>query len=118
VLAESSAPVKGKFIERLGWYNPYSKDIGLEKDRILNWLDKGAQPSNTASKLLKKHKMKHKLISVTTKALRQPKSQQTVAIASHEKPTQTDIAHQEVVPKVADVKESETIEIPKEDISK
>ena len=46
----------GKAIEELGWYNPIlqtEKNYELKIDRILYWLEKGAQPSNTVRNLLK-----------------------------------------------------------------
>lgn len=53
VAADSKKPVKAKFIEILGWYNPHSKEFNIKEDRVRDWLDKGAQPSNTVAKLLK-----------------------------------------------------------------
>ena len=48
----------GKVIENLGWYNPVerdeSKQVLLKTDRILEWLGKGAQPSETVLDLLGK----------------------------------------------------------------
>ncbi len=52
VLAEKTAPVKGKFIEILGNYNPVLKTKSFKKDRILHWLSKGAQASPTIHNLL------------------------------------------------------------------
>ena len=45
----------GKAIEELGWYNPIlqtEKNYELKTDRILYWLEKGAQPSERAQKIL------------------------------------------------------------------
>jgi small subunit ribosomal protein S16 len=52
VLAENTAPVKGKFIEILGNYNPRLKTKAFKKDRILFWLSKGAKASPTVHNLL------------------------------------------------------------------
>jgi len=52
VVTDSRASVKGKYIEKLGWYDPRSKKIGADKERILDWIGKGAQLSNSAKKLL------------------------------------------------------------------
>lgn len=52
VLVEKTAPVKGKFIEILGNYNPVLKTKKFEKDRILYWISKGAQASPTVHNLL------------------------------------------------------------------
>lgn len=57
VVADSKRAVQGKFISILGWYNPHTKELQVKKDELKSWLDKGAQPSNTLAKLLKKEKI-------------------------------------------------------------
>jgi small subunit ribosomal protein S16 len=57
VLAEKTAPVKGKFIEILGNYNPVLKSKNFKKDRISYWLSKGAQASPTVHNLLVSEKI-------------------------------------------------------------
>lgn len=54
VIADSRAPRDGRFIEEVGYYNPLSnpKEIKLDEDRILEWLQQGAQPSDTVRSLL------------------------------------------------------------------
>ena len=54
VVAEHSAPIKGKFVEQVGTYNPGKKDIVLKADRINYWMSVGAQPSVTVHNLLVK----------------------------------------------------------------
>lgn len=56
VVADSRAPRDGKFIERLGSYNPNTNPatIELNFERALYWLQVGAQPSDTAKSLLSK----------------------------------------------------------------
>jgi len=58
VVAEHTMPIKGKFIEMLGFYNPRSKEIGLNKEKIEKWLKNGAKPSDTVAMLLKKNDIK------------------------------------------------------------
>ena len=55
VVADSRAPRDGKFIERIGSYNPVNKPatIDINFDKALSWLQKGAQPSDTVRTLLK-----------------------------------------------------------------
>jgi small subunit ribosomal protein S16 len=55
VVAEKTRPVKGKFIESLGMYNPVNKDNTLNSDRIKYWISVGAQPSQTVHNLLVKN---------------------------------------------------------------
>jgi small subunit ribosomal protein S16 len=49
VIADGRAPRDGRFIEKLGTYNPLTKpaDINLDFDRALYWLQTGAQPTDT-----------------------------------------------------------------------
>ncbi len=55
VIADGRAPRDGKFIERIGIYNPVSKpaEIDINFDRALYWLQAGAQPTDTVNALLK-----------------------------------------------------------------
>ena len=54
VAADSRAPRDGKFIEKLGTYNPNTNPatIDLKFDRALGWLLKGAQPTDTCRAIL------------------------------------------------------------------
>lgn len=57
VAADSRAPRDGKFIERLGSYNPFLKKddpnrVILNKERIKYWLDSGAKPTEKVEKFL------------------------------------------------------------------
>ena len=54
VVADSRAPRDGKFIERIGSYNPNTNPatIDLDFDRALYWLQVGAQPTDTARTIL------------------------------------------------------------------
>jgi small subunit ribosomal protein S16 len=55
VVADSRAPRDGKFIEIVGRYNPQTDPSLIEFDeaKVKDWLAKGAQPSDTVSRLLK-----------------------------------------------------------------
>ncbi len=59
VVAEHARPVKGKFIEVVGNYQPAKipKVLKVEKDRVVYWMSKGAQPSSSVAALLKKDGM-------------------------------------------------------------
>ncbi len=56
VVADSRAPRDGKFIEKLGTYNPLTNpaQISIKFDRALYWYSVGAQPTDTARSLLSK----------------------------------------------------------------
>jgi len=55
VVADSRAPRDGRFIEILGHYNPIVDPVELvvDKEKAQDWLNKGAQPSDTVRRLLK-----------------------------------------------------------------
>lgn len=55
VIADARAPRDGKFIERIGSYNPMSSPatIDLDIDKAYEWLTKGAQPTYTAKAILR-----------------------------------------------------------------
>jgi len=57
VAADSRMPRDGRFIEKLGTYNPLlpkdSEDrIKMDLDRVKHWLDQGAQPTDRVSRFL------------------------------------------------------------------
>lgn len=54
VVADSRAPRDGKFIERLGSYNPTTNPatIDIDREKSVEWLDKGAQPTDTTRAIL------------------------------------------------------------------
>ena len=54
VIADSRSPRDGKFIERIGSYNPNTNPatVNLKFDRALYWLQTGAQPTDTVRNIL------------------------------------------------------------------
>lgn len=54
VIADGRAPRDGKFIEKIGTYNPLVKpaDIDLDFEKALYWLQTGAQPTDTVRAIL------------------------------------------------------------------
>jgi len=55
IIADARAPRDGKFIERIGTYNPMTKpaSIDLDRDKAFEWLMKGAQPTETVRAMLR-----------------------------------------------------------------
>ncbi len=55
VIADSRAPRDGKFIEKIGVYNPNTDPATIEVnfDRALHWIKVGAQPTDTVRAILK-----------------------------------------------------------------
>ena len=54
VVADSRAPRDGRFIEKLGTYNPNTNPAAIELnfDRAVEWVSKGAQPTDTTRAIL------------------------------------------------------------------
>ena len=54
VIADSRAPRDGRYVERIGSYNPNTNPatIDLDFDKAYNWLTKGAQPTDTVKTIL------------------------------------------------------------------
>jgi len=57
VVADSRSPRDGRFIEKLGFFNPLlpktKKDrVNIEVDRIKHWISKGAKPTLRVSRIL------------------------------------------------------------------
>lgn len=84
VLTEKSRPPKSNFIKELGWFDPHSKEVSLNKEEILRCLDNGAKPSNSVAKLLLANKIEHKQIVFIPDA---PKAKKTGKNDSESKPT-------------------------------
>jgi small subunit ribosomal protein S16 len=57
VVAESTAPRDGTFLENLGHYNPLTDPTTfvVKEDRVKEWLSRGAQPSERVARLLSAH---------------------------------------------------------------
>ena len=57
VVADSRSPRDGRFIERLGYFNPLlpkekTERLKLDLDKVKEWMKKGAQPSDRVSRFL------------------------------------------------------------------
>jgi small subunit ribosomal protein S16 len=60
VAADSRNRRDGRYLERLGFYNPVGKEGGenvrIAMERVTHWTGKGAQMSDTVGRLVKKYK--------------------------------------------------------------
>ncbi|MBX9853734.1 MAG: 30S ribosomal protein S16 [Cytophagaceae bacterium] len=79
VVADSRSPRDGKFIEKLGSYNPLVEPAGVElnDDKAFQWIMNGALPSDTVRTLLSKRGLmfkKHLQIGVLKGAITQEKA--------------------------------------------
>ncbi len=55
VIADARSPRDGKFIEKIGTYNPMTKPatIDLDREKAYDWMSKGAQPTETVRSILR-----------------------------------------------------------------
>ncbi|WP_257350120.1 30S ribosomal protein S16 [Pseudalkalibacillus decolorationis] len=53
VVADSRSPRDGRFIEEIGYYNPVTEpvDVKIDEEKALDWMMKGAKPSDTVRNL-------------------------------------------------------------------
>jgi len=80
VIADGRAPRDGRFIEKIGTYNPITRpaDIQLDFDRALYWVKTGAEPTETVEAILKYTGvayMHHLLKGVTKGAMTEEQAQ-------------------------------------------
>ncbi|MCM3713167.1 30S ribosomal protein S16 [Halalkalibacter oceani] len=63
VVADSRAPRDGRFIEEIGTYNPLTQPakVNIEEEKALDWMLKGAKPSDTVRNLFSKAGLMEKL---------------------------------------------------------
>lgn len=56
VVADSESPRDGRFLEKIGTYNPVREpaEVTLKTERVQYWLQQGATPTDTVKNILKK----------------------------------------------------------------
>jgi small subunit ribosomal protein S16 len=63
VVVDSRKPRDGRTIEEVGLYHPIEvedKQFTIKEDRVREWIDKGARPTDTVRRLLNKNEFKLK----------------------------------------------------------
>lgn len=54
-MAEKRSKVNGRFVEDLGWFNPFTDQSKINAERVNYWIKNGAQPTPSALTLIKKN---------------------------------------------------------------
>lgn len=90
VVSEHTNPVQGKFNQIVGNYNPQTKQLNLDKELVLQWLNKGAVPTNSVARLLLNEKIQHKSI-VFKKLNKKSKQKNDIKEASKPKSEETKV---------------------------
>ena len=89
VVQEHTAPIKGRFVEILGFYRPADnpKVFEVDVDRVKHWISVGAQPTDTVAVLLKKNGLDDmdKFICPRNKKAKKKKEPEEPAEAPEEK---------------------------------
>ncbi len=59
MVADERSPRDGRFIEKVGLYDPLKEPalINLDKEKIRTWYEKGVRPTKTVENLFKKEKV-------------------------------------------------------------
>ena len=113
VVAESTAPRDGAYIEWIGNYDPMANPpaITLKEDRAAQWLSKGAQPSDAVARILDKSGLfqrTEQFRTVTPKSDDEPAAAVTASL-----PTEVSVVETSPPPN-ATVEEAPTDEAPAE----
>ncbi len=89
VVAEKRDPVKGRSLEVVGHYLPARNPVVFEHndERIQYWIGKGAIPSTTVARLLKKAGLKNMEKFIETYTKKKPKKEEAAAPAAAPAPT-------------------------------
>jgi small subunit ribosomal protein S16 len=113
VVAEKRRAVKRKFIEIIGHYNPTQKpkEIVIDKDRALFWVNKGAQPSDTVRNLMADLDIIPKKDKVNIKYARDKKKKESAEVKVED--TKTEPTADAKSEEVADGDKTETPDAPK-----
>ncbi len=97
------SPKRGRIVAYLGSYNPHTKEVKLDAEKVSKYLENGAQPSDTAAKLLKKEGIKlpawFEAAQAKERAVRNPEKRRSTGPASAkapaEKPAETEVSAEE-----------------------
>jgi small subunit ribosomal protein S16 len=104
VVADGRAPRDGRFIEKLGTYNPMTNpaSVEIEVDKAVKWLRNGAQPSDTARSLMSRKgvMLKHHLLKGVDKGAL------TVEQAEEKFNAWMETKEQQIVKTISDIKEN------------
>lgn len=57
VVADQRSPRGGKFIDRVGTYDPRRPELRLDMLKVDQWINRGAQPTHTVALLLKQQRL-------------------------------------------------------------
>ena len=132
VVADSRFARDGRFIEKLGFFNPLlpkekKERIGLESDRIKYWLEQGAQPTMRVARILGENKLMpmpvngnnpHKAVPKKDRKKEAPKAEAPKAEALKAEAPKAEALKAEAKKAEAPKKEAKKAEAPKKEAKK
>lgn len=79
VVADSRYPMDGKFIEKIGTYDPMtaSKEINVDLEKVKEWVNKGARLTETAKAIVAKAEKQLKEAAKEEKTVKTEKAEKT-----------------------------------------
>ena len=130
VVAEAAAPRDGRYVERVGHYNPmvpkeHENRLSVNSDRVKFWMNKGAQPTDRVHKLLAladilkapEIREQPKKSAVGKKRAEREAEVAEAKAAAAEAAGETEAAAEEAQAKAAPVEEAPAEEVPVEEAS-
>lgn len=57
IVADQRSPRGGRFIDRIGTYDPCRPELRLDMNKVDQWLKRGALPTDTVAQLLKQQRL-------------------------------------------------------------
>ena len=95
VVINATTKREGRPVQELGHYNPKTKEMKLDKATALDWISKGAQPTETVAYLIKNcnedgtlNYVKKETVKLSKKALAKKQAEEEAAKAAAEAPAE------------------------------
>lgn len=111
IVTPKSNPRQGNYLDLIGTYNPLKNEVAINSERALEWLNKGAQPSDRVARLFDKAGIKHKSIVVK---FYQPKAAEVAEEEAPAAPAAEETTEAPVAEEPAEESPAETVETPEE----
>ena len=122
VIADSRSPRDGRFIERVGTYNPmvprdHPERVRANAERVQHWLSVGARPSDRVQRLFAQLELMEapKIPEQTKQHLPKAKAQERLREAEEAKQSAAEAAEQEAAAEEAPVEQVAAEEVPAEE---
>ncbi len=119
VVAEKSRAVKGRFVEKVGHYNPVTnpKEVSLNTERIEHWISVGATPSQTAARLFHSNGMTSAEKFIAKRVMKPSRAEREAIQKAKEEGEEKEVKNEKKEdPKENKNEENQTKETPQENI--